>query len=77
VGFDGSPDAVAAITAGEMQATALQPAVMIARMAVDEADQMMKTGTTGKPEMQVIPCDLVDKSSASEYRNFERITAKN
>jgi erythritol transport system substrate-binding protein len=75
VGFDGSPDAVAAITAGEMQATALQPAVLISRMAVDEADQMLKTGTTGKPEMQVIACDLVSKANASEYRNFER-TAK-
>lgn len=77
VGFDGSPDAVAAIKSGEMQATALQPAVLISRMAVDEADQMLKTGTTGKPEMQVIPCDLVTKANAMEYRNFERVAANN
>ena len=72
VGFDGSPDAVAAIESGEMQATALQPAVLISRMAVEEADALLKTGATGKPEMQVIPCDLVVKASAGEYVNFEK-----
>jgi erythritol transport system substrate-binding protein len=72
VGFDGSPDAVAAIKSGEMQATALQPAVLISRMAVDQADALLKTGSTGKPEMQVIPCDLVTKANADEYVNFEK-----
>lgn len=76
VGFDGSPDAVAAIEAGELQATALQPAVLIARLAMDEADHMLKTGTTDKPEIQVIPCELVTKANAGEYRNFERIGRK-
>jgi erythritol transport system substrate-binding protein len=74
VGFDGSPDAIAAIKAGELQATALQPAVLIARLAMDEADQMIKTGSTGKPEIQVIPCELVTKANADEYQNFERIS---
>ena len=71
VGFDGSPDAVASIKAGELQATALQPAVLIARMAMDEADQLMKTGSTNKPEIQVIPCELVTKANADEYQEFE------
>ena len=72
-GFDGSPDAVAAIRAGEMRATTLQPAVVIARMAVDQADLYLKTGSTGKPERQVIPCDLVTRENASDYSNFEKI----
>jgi erythritol transport system substrate-binding protein len=72
VGFDGSPDAVAAIEAGEMQATALQPAVLISRMAVDEADAFLKAGSTGKPEVQVIPCDLVTKTNAGQYVSFEK-----
>jgi len=72
VGFDGSPDAVAAIEAGEMRATALQPAVLIARMAMDEADLFLKTGSTSKPEMQIIPCDLVVKTNAESYVNFEK-----
>jgi erythritol transport system substrate-binding protein len=71
VGFDGSPDAVALIQSGEMQATALQPAVMISQMAVDEADRYLRTGSTGKPEMQVIPCDLVVKANAATYVEFE------
>jgi erythritol transport system substrate-binding protein len=72
-GFDGSPDAVAAIQAGEMRATTLQPAVVISRMAVDEADSFLKTGSTGKPERQVIPCDLVTRANAADYSNFENI----
>jgi erythritol transport system substrate-binding protein len=73
VGFDGSPDAVAAIRSGELEATTLQPAVLISRLAMDEADQMIKTGTTGKPELQIIPCELVTKVNAGAYRNFERV----
>ncbi|MGB7267588.1 MAG: D-ribose ABC transporter substrate-binding protein [Terracidiphilus sp.] len=72
-GFDGSPDAIEAIKTGELQATALQPAVLIAKLAVDEADRFLKTGSTGKPELQIIPCDLVTKSNADNYRNFERV----
>jgi erythritol transport system substrate-binding protein len=72
-GFDGSPDAIDAIRSGELQATALQPAVLISRLAVDEADRYLKTGSTGKPERQIIPCDLVTKTNANDYRNFEKI----
>ena len=73
VGFDGSPDAIAAISSGELEATTLQPAVLISRLAMDEADQMIKTGATGKPELQVISCELVTKANAGAYRNFERV----
>jgi erythritol transport system substrate-binding protein len=73
VGFDGSPDAISAIKAGQMQATALQPAVYIARLAVDEADRYLRTGSTGKPEEQIIPCDLVTKANADDYENFEKV----
>jgi erythritol transport system substrate-binding protein len=72
-GFDGSPDAVAAIRAGELQATALQPAVAIAQLAADEADRFLKTGSTGKPERQIIPCELVTQKNADDFGNFERI----
>jgi erythritol transport system substrate-binding protein len=72
-GFDGSPDAVDAIRAGDLRATALQPAVLISRLAVDEADRYLKTGSTGMPERQVIPCELVTKLNADEFRNFEKV----
>jgi erythritol transport system substrate-binding protein len=72
-GFDGSPDAIAAIRAGQIEATSLQPAVVIAHLAIDEADQFLKTGTTGHPEKQIIPCDLVTKANADHFRDFEKI----
>lgn len=72
-GFDGSPDAIDSIERGELRATALQPAVLISRLAVDEADQYLKTGSTGQPELQIIPCELVTKSNAGNYRNFEKV----
>jgi erythritol transport system substrate-binding protein len=72
-GFDGSPDAIAAIRNGGLKATTLQPAVLIARLSVDEADQFLKTGVTGKPERQVIPCDLVTQNNAGDYGEFEKV----
>lgn len=72
-GFDGSPDAVAAVRNGELSATALQPAVLIGRQAVDEADRFLKSGSTGKPERQIVPCDLVTAQNANEYAEFEKV----
>jgi len=71
VGFDGSPDALAAIRAGEMQATALQPAVPIARMAVDQADRFIRTGETGQPEKQSVDCLLVTPENVDRFGVFE------
>jgi erythritol transport system substrate-binding protein len=73
VGFDGSPDALAAIRAGTLDATILQPAVKIAEMAVDQADRFLKTGTTGKPERQLVPCELVTRQNVDEFGVFQRI----
>ena len=46
-GFDGSPDAVAAVKAGEMQYTVLQPVAVFSAEAVQQADNFIKTGKTG------------------------------
>ena len=73
VGFDGSPDAIAEIKSGELRATSLQPAVSIARSAVDQADAFLKTHSTGKPERQIVPCDLITKANAHEYGTFARL----
>ena len=72
-GFDGSPDAVDAIERGELRATALQPAVLISRLAVDEADRYLKSGSTGAGELQIIPCDLVTKDNAANYHDFQKL----
>jgi erythritol transport system substrate-binding protein len=70
VGFDGSPDALQAIRHGRIAATVAQPAVKIARLAVDEADLFLKGGSTGKPERQIIPCELVTKENIDQYSGF-------
>ena len=66
-GFDGSPDAVAAIKAGELQYTVLQPVATFAAKAVDEADSFLKTGKTGAAtEKQLFDCFLVTKVNADK-----------
>lgn len=69
-GFDGAPDAVQAIKDGKMLSTALQPAVLIAEMAVEQADLYIRTGDTGQPERQSIDCILIDASNAHRYTVF-------
>jgi len=67
-GFDGSPDAVAAIKAGELQYTVLQPVATFAAKAVDEADAFMKNGSTGaSAEKQLFPCLLITKDNVANY----------
>lgn len=70
VGLDGSNDARDAVLSGKMDATVLQPIAQIAKMAVDEADQYLRTRSTGKPEKQLIDCVLITKANASKLNNF-------
>lgn len=73
VGFDGSPDALAAIRSGTMEATALQPAVTLATTAVTEADRYLRTRTTNAREVQIIPCSLVTRQNVGSFSGFQRI----
>ena len=67
-GFDGSPDAVAAIKAGELQYTVLQPVAVYSRKSVDEADSFIKTGKTGAAtEKQLFDCTLITKDNIGDY----------
>jgi erythritol transport system substrate-binding protein len=72
VGFDGSPDAIAAIRAGDIQATVLQPAARISRLAIDQAHHYLTTGSSGAPEKQSIDCELINGANAAEYGLFAR-----
>ena len=72
VGFDGSPDAIRSIETGGMQATVLQPAAFISRLAVDQAHKYLTTGSTGVAEKQAIDCQLVTPTNASEFGLFGR-----
>ncbi|SFS43526.1 erythritol transport system substrate-binding protein [Succinivibrio dextrinosolvens] len=70
IGVDGSNDARDEILAGNMTATAMQPAALIAEMAVKQADQYLKTGTTGQPEKQLIDCIIITKDNAKKLNDF-------
>jgi len=66
-GFDGSPDAAAAIKAGTLQYTVLQPVATFAKKAVDEADSFIRTGKTGvSQEKQAFDCILVTKDNVAK-----------
>ncbi len=65
--FDGSPAAVEAVKAGELQYTVQLVAEFFAK-AVQEADQFLKTGKTGAAsEKQLFDCVLITKANVSKY----------
>ena len=67
-GFDGSPDAVAAVKAGEMQYTVLQPVAVFSAEAVKQADNFIKNGKTGvDSEKQLFDCLLITKDNVDKY----------
>lgn len=67
-GFDGSPDAVAAIKAGELQYTVLQPVAVFSAEAVKQADNFIKTGKTGaSSEKQLFDCLLITPDNVANY----------
>ncbi|WP_077038291.1 D-ribose ABC transporter substrate-binding protein [Pelomonas sp. KK5] len=66
-GFDGSPDAVAAVKSGELAYTVLQPVAVFSAAAVLQADTYIRTGKTGaKSEKQLFDCVLITKANADK-----------
>lgn len=65
-GFDGSPDAVAAVVSGEMAYTVLQPVAVFSQKAVEMADDYLKNGTKPATEKVSIDCILITKDNASK-----------
>ena len=70
VGFDGSDDAIESIMKGELKATSLQPVAEMATQAAIQADQWIKTGSTGKSEKQSIDMVLLTPENADQYESF-------
>lgn len=70
VGFDGSNDVRDSILRGEIKATVLQPAYRIAELAVEQAHQYLKTGSTGEKEKQLKDCVLITKNNAKKLETF-------
>lgn len=71
LGFDGNSDAAQAVANGEMVATVLQPIVQGTTLAVQQADEYLRTGKTGvDTEKQAINCVLITKDNAAKLNNF-------
>ncbi|WP_174804416.1 D-ribose ABC transporter substrate-binding protein [Martelella limonii] len=70
VGFDGSNDVRDSIMKDGIKATVLQPAYRQAQLAVEQADQYIKTGSTGQPEKQLMDCVLITADNAGKLETF-------
>lgn len=67
-GFDGSPDAVDAIKAGELAYTVLQPVAVFAEEAVRQADYYIKNGEPMvEQEKQLFDCALITADNVDKY----------
>jgi erythritol transport system substrate-binding protein len=70
-GFDGAPDAAAAVEDGSMAFTVLQPVTVYATAAVEQADSYIRTGETGvDSEKQTFDCVLINKDNIASYGLF-------
>lgn len=70
IGVDGSDDVRDEIKAGKITATALQQAALIAEMAVQQADDYLKNGTTNLDEKQLVDCVVITKENADKLSAF-------
>lgn len=67
-GFDGSPDAVDAIKAGELSYTVLQPVAIFSKAAVQMADNYIQNGETGvEGEKHLFDCLLITADNVDQY----------
>lgn len=71
IGVDGSDDVRDEIKAGNITATALQQAFLISQMAVEQAHNYLKNGTTGLDEKQLVDCAVIDETNADKLNGFK------
>lgn len=65
-GFDGNPDAIEAVTNGEMAYTVLQPVAVFSREAVVLADEFIRTGNAPETEKQSFDCILITQENVAQ-----------
>lgn len=67
-GFDGSPDAVDSVRAGELSYTVLQPVAVFSREAVIQADHYINNGSAlVTAEKQLFDCLLITPENVANY----------
>lgn len=70
IGVDGSDEAAALIKSGQATGTALQQFAVIAEMAVVQADDYLKNGTTGLDEKQLVDCIAITADNVGKLSGF-------
>ncbi|MDQ1130050.1 D-ribose ABC transporter substrate-binding protein [Microbacterium sp. SORGH_AS_0888] len=65
-GFDGAPDAIDAISSGELAYTVLQPVAEFSKKAVELADEYIRTGKAPDTEKQAFDCILITKDNVGK-----------
>ena len=70
VGFDGSPEVMDSMRAGEIDGTVLQPIANFSVIAVDMASTYIQTGELPEEERQSIDCILITTENVDEYGVF-------
>jgi erythritol transport system substrate-binding protein len=70
VGFDGSNDVRDSILAGGIKATVMQPAYAQAQLAVEQANDFIKTGKKPVDEKRLMDCILITADNAKKLETF-------
>ena len=70
IGLDGSDDAAGYIAKGQMVGTALQQIARITEMAIEQADEYIKTGKKPATEKQLVPCIAITKDNVANLSQF-------
>jgi erythritol transport system substrate-binding protein len=70
VGFDGSNDVRDSILAGGIKATVMQPAYAQAQLAVEQANDFIKTGKKPADEKRLMDCILITADNAKKLETF-------
>src|ERR1700719_2079165 len=69
-GFDGRRHVAEWIKAGEIVPRVLQPVFRLSELAINQADQYIKTGKTAQDEKQTIDCVLINPDNVKSYTLF-------
>jgi ABC-type sugar transport system substrate-binding protein len=74
MGFDGNDNVLDSIMQGKIDGTVMQPNALNAEMAVQLADEYIRTGSTGMDQEKILNgCFLITPENADEWRGFKKL----
>jgi ABC-type sugar transport system substrate-binding protein len=74
MGFDGNDNVLDSMLQGKIDGTVMQPNALNAEMAVQLADEYIRTGSTGMAEEKILNgCFLITPDNADEWRGFKML----